>query len=81
MRLSLAVSTVLLAFAILAPLASANAPRDLDAPGPSCAPTSGGMDYHSYLCVDPGNPKCAVYTLTHNDWEGIRKRCYGVIEG
>lgn len=44
----------------------------------SCIPTSGGMDYHSYLCVDPKDPKCAVYTLTASDW-GVQKRCYGVL--
>lgn len=33
----------------------------------ACVPTSGGLDYHSYLCVDLGNPRCPVYTL---DWTG-----------
>lgn len=48
------------------------------APSASCIPTSGGLDYHSYLCIEPSNPKCAVYTLSSSDW-GIEKRCYGVL--
>lgn len=44
-------------------------------PDASCVPTSGGLDYHSYLCVDPSNPRCAAYTLHHTDW-GVRKTCY-----
>lgn len=44
----------------------------------TCIPTSGGLDYHSFLCVDPSNPKCAVYTLTSSDW-GVQKKCYGVL--
>lgn len=47
-------------------------------PGATCVPTSGGMDYHSYACVDASNPKCAVYTLTSSDW-GTQKRCFGVL--
>lgn len=46
---------------------------------PACVPTSGGMDYPSYLCVDPRDPLCAVYTLTTTDW-GVQKRCYGVLK-
>lgn len=56
--------------ATLAPLAAASAPEA------SCIPTSGGLDYHSYLCLDPANPRCAAYTLHHNDWDGVKKTCY-----
>ena len=44
------------------------------APEPHCIPTSGGLDYHSFLCVDAGDPKCPVYTLSSSD-AGIRKDC------
>ena len=44
------------------------------APEPVCVPTSGGLDYPSFLCVDAGNPRCAVYTLTSSDW-GVQKTC------
>ena len=54
---------------VLAPTAAAEA---------DCIPTSGGLDYPSYLCTDPSNPKCAVYTLTTTDW-GTEKHCYGVL--
>lgn len=46
-------------------------------PAAACIPTSGGMDYHSFLCIDASNPKCAVYTETSSD-AGIRRRCYGL---
>jgi hypothetical protein len=45
---------------------------------PSCVPTSGGLDYPSYLCTDPEDPKCPVYTLTTTD-SGVQKRCFGVL--
>lgn len=45
---------------------------------PECVPTSGGLDYPSYLCVDTSNPKCPVYTLTTTDW-GTQKKCFGVL--
>lgn len=44
----------------------------------ACIPTSGGMDYPSWLCVDPKDPLCPVYTVTTSDW-GTTKRCFGVI--
>ena len=50
----------------------------LAAPEAACIPTSGGLDYPSWLCVDPSDPKCAVYTVTTSDW-GVQKRCYGVL--
>lgn len=50
----------------------------LGAPEAQCYPTSGGMDYPSFLCVDPGNAKCAVYTVTTSD-QGVQRRCYGVL--
>ena len=40
-----------------------------------CIPTSGGLDYHSYLCVDAGNLKCPAYQTWSNDW-GTYKQCY-----
>lgn len=48
------------------------------APGPVCVPTSGGLDYPSWACVDAGNPKCAAYTVTTSD-AGVQKRCFGVL--
>ena len=40
-----------------------------------CIPTSGGLDYHSFLCVDLANLRCPVYTLHSTDW-GTVKTCY-----
>lgn len=45
----------------------------------TCVPTSGGLDYQSYACVDAKDPGCAVYTLSHTD-AGAEKRCYGVLQ-
>ncbi len=39
-----------------------------------CYPTSGGMDYHSYLCYDFNDPRCPIYTLSSSD-AGVTKRC------
>jgi hypothetical protein len=44
----------------------------------TCVPTSGGLDYQSYACVEPKNAGCAVYTLSSTD-SGVEKRCYGVL--
>jgi hypothetical protein len=44
------------------------------APGPTCVPTSGGLDYHSFLCVDAGDRGCPVYTLASSD-AGVVKTC------
>lgn len=43
-------------------------------PVQTCVPTSGGMDYHSFLCVDSNDKSCPVYTLTASD-AGVRKTC------
>lgn len=40
----------------------------------ACVPTSGGMDYHSFVCVNASDPKCALYTLSSTD-AGVQKRC------
>lgn len=66
-----------LLFALLSTAVAPPAAAD-DAGGPVCIPTSGGMDYHSFLCVDSSNPLCPVYTLTATDW-GVQKRCFGVL--
>jgi hypothetical protein len=58
-------------------------PKDclVDAPStvdfePLCIPTNGGgLDYHSFLCVDLGSLDCPVYTEAHTD-SGIRRTCY-----
>lgn len=44
-------------------------------PEATCIPTSGGLDYHSFLCIDAGNPRCPVYTL-HSTDRGTVKSCY-----
>lgn len=43
--------------------------------GATCIPTSGGLDYHSFLCVEPGNPKCPAYQTWADD-SGVHTRCY-----
>ena len=40
----------------------------------ACIPTSGGLDYHSFLCIDGGNLRCPVYTL-HSTDSGTVKTC------
>ncbi len=66
MRWILLAATLLL---VLATPADAQVP-----PSQDCYPTSGGLDYQSYLCYDIKDPFCPVYTITHTD-AGTRKHC------
>jgi hypothetical protein len=50
---------------------------ELEPEWPWCIPTSGGMDYHSYFCMNLDDRSCPVYTISHTDYTGIQKKCYG----
>lgn len=69
-------TTALIGLLVTSLLLFALAPGASASPDPTCVPTSGGMDYHSFLCVDGSDPKCPVYTLQHTHNE-IEKKCVG----
>lgn len=63
---------------LAAALLATATPVAADDGDPQCQRLDGGMDYGTYLCVDPKDPKCPVYTVTYSDW-GADKRCFGVL--
>ncbi len=67
---AVAAFTLLMAAVSTAPAAAQTPPTH------QCYPTSGGLDYQSYVCYDLKDPFCPVYTLTHSDW-GTTKKCIG----